>query len=221
MSRPTESEGAVSGAEKHLHIGVPSCGPWNQNTSVAWAQARAKLRGMTVSFSNPRSSNLVWARTKIVWDAKRLGADGIFWFDSDSIFPDDTPGRLLAHGQDFVGAAFRIKDFRGGMSVFKDGKGLRREEMQGDSLIPVDFLGLACTFTSMPLLNAIGFPWFDAIGWVEDKARPEGYRFDFEDAFFCKRAREVNCPIYLDPALSRDCYHGHYVSLGTEQDYLW
>ena len=139
----------------------------------------------------------VQARNVACEDAITIGADWVFFVDSDADFPVDTLKRLKACDADIACADMwsrNIPSFRTVMRMTgKDENGMAMAvpvEGTPEGVEDIDLCGMHCTLIKTSLLKLIkekypDRPWF----WVANHG---------EDAMFCFTAKEVGATIKCD-----------------------
>lgn len=87
---------------------IPSGRTWEARTATAVAglTAFSAISNIALALLNLEGSMISRQRNDLVDQALKLGADYVFWIDSDLTFPPDALLRLLAHDKDIVGATY-------------------------------------------------------------------------------------------------------------------
>lgn len=132
--------------------------------------------------------------------AIQQGATHILWIDSDMTFPPNTIERLLAHGEPIVGASYSQRKEPCKPVAAKDGVWVYTEE-DSTGLQEVDFVGMGVMLVETRVYDYIDEPWH-MTAWSE-KA---GYTIG-EDVYFCRKARAVGAPTFIDHDLSKEVSH--------------
>ena len=130
------------------------------------------------------------ARNAACQDSIDIGAEWLFFIDSDADFPADTLSRLKACNADIACTDMwsrNIPSFRTVMRLeAPDETGKRRAiPYSGIGIEDVDLCGMHCTLIRADLLKRMAPPWF----WTADHG---------EDATFCFNAKEAGATIRCD-----------------------
>jgi hypothetical protein len=168
----------------------------NFAVSLVLLSTYSAAHGIQVGFCNTRGAYVQANRERGVRKALELGAEYIFFIDSDMSFPDNALMRLLKADQAIVGATYvrrappydnLAKTNGGDQSV----SGLHELERipTGMLLIKVD------------VFKTIPEPWFET-NWNKEKND-----FDGEDYAFCDLARRHGYKIWMDCDLSAEVIH--------------
>jgi hypothetical protein len=150
-----------------------------------------------------------------------LGAQWIFYYDSDVIPPKDALLRLLAHRQPFISGMYcRRSPPHGYPVMIRNGVGWVTDFVPG-SVIEVDLVGAGCLLIHRSVLeklpeHRLGKPWFD---WRVDLQGliPNGEALS-EDFTLCKAVREkLGVRVLVDTSIK--CRHAGYAEadFGTLQ----
>lgn len=149
------------------------------------------------------------ARNKAVQSAIDMGADWVFFLDSDVIAPPDCIPRLMSHQQPIVSGVYCRRSSPAGVPVMlKDGKWIEELPSQ-PSLMEVDLVGAGCLLIHTSVLRQMqpsreGKHWFD---WRADMHNilPDGTCMS-EDFVFCLNAKQNHgIPILVDTSVT--CQH--------------
>lgn len=154
------------------------------------------LRDTDFGFVSVESSDLAHARTTIVQEALKEGANWLLWLDADHTFPPDALVRLLAHDKAAIGANYKRRAAPyTATAIALDGQLLETNETTA-GLVEVKSLGMGVLLVSGAALKKVGLPLF--VGGAEDR-------------FFCQRLRSAGFSIHVDQGLSREVGHiGEY-----------
>lgn len=183
----------------NILIAVPSM----DSVPAAFAQSLAMLEKVGNCAIAFQVGSLVYnSRNKLATKALEMGADFVFWLDSDMVFESDTLKRLMsvleAHDLDIVTGLYyrRVPPYK--PVAFKE---LR---VEGNDCIHSDFesipgglfemegCGFGCVLMKSDVL-------FDVIAKFQDAFSPiNGIG---EDLSFCIRARECGYKIICDPSI--------------------
>lgn len=140
-------------------IGIPCRDEWKASTAMCFGHMNAynaRLPFATAALER-RGAMIGPQRNFIVEEALKIGADYIFWMDSDMTFPPDTIQRLLTHGKDFVGATYnrRTAPYET-LGHFLD----TAQDLSRGGLAPVDRMPFGLMLTSIKLFQTVRSPWF-------------------------------------------------------------
>ncbi len=144
-----------------------------------------------------------------------LGADYLFFLDSDVIAPRDTILRLIAHKKPVISGMYSRRSPPWAVPVMiRDGKWVT--DFEKGSVISVDLVGSGCLLIAREVLEQLppsdpvrSKHWFD---WRVDMAgnSPPGTALS-EDFTFCKNVREkLGIPILVDTSI--ECQHVGFAS---------
>lgn len=139
-------------------------------------------------------------RNALVKVAKDQGATHILWIDSDMTFPPDTIERLLAHGEPIVGASYSQRKEPCKPVAAKGGVWVYTEE-DSTGLEEVDFVGMGVMLVEARVYDYLDEPWH-MTAWSEKARHTIG-----EDVYFCRKARAVGAPTFIDHDLSKQVTH--------------
>jgi hypothetical protein len=116
-------------------------------------------------------------------------------------FPADGLDRLLANGQDIIGANCKHRQadkWTAGVATLKDSKGIEQVEQ----------IGFGFTLIRVEVFIKMPQPWF---------ATPyDGQKFVGEDIFFCAKAEDAGHEIYIDHDLSKEIQHTGNKDFGVD-----
>jgi hypothetical protein len=140
-------------------------------------------------------------RTELVRQSIAAHASHILFIDSDMRFPADGLDRLLANGQDIIGANCKHRQadkWTAGVATLKDSKGIEQVEQ----------IGFGFTLIRVEVFIKMPQPWF---------ATPyDGQKFVGEDIFFCAKAEDAGHEIYIDHDLSKEIQHTGNKDFGVD-----
>lgn len=144
-------------------------------------------KGVKTSFIAVEGYSVDTSRNVLAKEAKTMGAEYIFWVDSDMILPKDALKRLLAHDKDIVTGAYAFKDINSQdlIAFSVDNKRMPYSEING--LTEVGGIGFGCCLTKTDIFDKLEYPYFV---FGEDYG---------EDIYFCRKARAAGLKIYIDP----------------------
>jgi hypothetical protein len=141
---------------------------------------------------------IAYSRNHLAGEALRWGADALLWLDDDHSFPPDALARLLRHDKPVVGANY-VRRMVGGAPTAEIGSSpiwTTEEKAKLAQLEAVDRLGMGICLMTSNALKAIELPYFGG---------------DYEDVYFCSKARAAGIPLYVDHALSwASCHIGDF-----------
>lgn len=187
-----------------IAICIPSGDRWH----AGFALDVAKLVGYThasdptaaVAILNVRGSILPQLRATLTKQALAIGADWLFWLDSDMRFPKDALLQLLAREKSIVGCnyATRQPPIKTGAS-----KNLETVYTRADDtgLVEVDRMGFGCVLVHQSVFARMERPWF-AFGY----SRPDDDYLG-EDYFWFQKAKAMGELVWLDHDLSQQIFH--------------
>lgn len=132
--------------------------------------------------------------------AREQDATHILWLDSDMTFPPDTIERLLAHGEPIVGASYSQRKEPCKPVAAKDGVWVYTED-DSTGLEEVDFVGMGVMLVETRVYDFIDEPWH-MTAWSEKAGSIIG-----EDVYFCRKARAIGAPTFIDHDLSKEVSH--------------
>jgi hypothetical protein len=172
-----------------------------------------------------RTSSLIHrARSYIAEKALEGGFDYLFFIDGDMKFPRDSMDRLIATGQDVVGALCTMRQppylpTIGKIGYEDDGKTPKGVATiltyPEDAVMEVDSIGMACTLISRKALEAVR-KTFGPVGMFQIVPLASGGDLP-EDTAFCHRVKQSGLKIHCDTGLSI-LHKG--AKLCGEKDYL-
>jgi hypothetical protein len=150
------------------------------------------------------------ARNQGCMRALEIGADFLFFLDSDVIPPPDTVLRLMKHDLPIVSGIYCRRSPPHGLPVMmKGGKWI--ETYPENKLIEVDWVGAGCLLIRRDVLQQLppqrpGKHWFD---WRVDlngsEGLPPGLLPLSEDFTLCEHARKHGFPVIVDTSIM--CRH--------------
>ncbi len=187
---------------------VALCIPSGDRWHAGFAMDVAKLTGYTptqdptlaLAILNVKGSILPQVRATLAQQALAVGADYLFWLDSDMRFPKDTLLRLLAHQQNVVGGNYPTRQ-PPILPTAHNANGPVYTDEVAKGLVPVDRLGFGCVLVKQEVFATMERPWF-AFGYARSD---DGYVG--EDYYWFQKAREKGYTIWLDHDLSQDLLH--------------
>lgn len=153
--------------------------------------------GHNVKFHLIGDSTQVWARNEACREAMRVGAEWLWFVDSDQDFPPYALGRLKAVGADVACADMWSRTWPSFRIVIRLGErgesGLRKSESVPDSeavgIKAISYCGMGCTLIRVSVLERMKErfpePWF----WTAEHA---------EDATFCFKVLEIGGSVKCD-----------------------
>lgn len=151
-----------------------------------------------IGLARGQSSIVAHARNNLVRAAKSMNATWLLFIDSDMTFPRDAAARLLAHGKDIVGCAYKRRT----PPYDTMGQPIEDEKVElAEGLHEMRALGFGMILVKMSVFDRLVKPWFRH-PFAEGDEDAEG-----EDRDFCNRAREVGYQIWCDVQLSQDIGH--------------
>jgi hypothetical protein len=126
-----------------------------------------------------------------------MGFTHVWLVDNDMTFPEDTLGRLLAHGKEIVGAAYnyRAHPLRTVVKILDaEGRVIVPDRLPAE-LFPCYAIGSGCKLIEVEALRQIPKPWF-ALRWGLS-----GQIVTSDDVWFCEQARAAGFTTYCDPTI--------------------
>lgn len=149
------------------------------------------------------STILLNQREYLVKEALDLGADWLFWMDSDMFLPSTTLLRLLAHEKDIVCGNYMKRAAPFKTVAYKDTTDWESwvPMKQYDELVEVDGVGLGCCLMKADIFKKMEKPWFE-FTYKEDSQDWYG-----EDFNMFKSCQKLGYKVYLDMVLSEQIKH--------------
>lgn len=92
-----------------VFVAVPSPGNWHATTANCLVGMAAFTDNIIFGCFSMEGSVITHGRNTCVKKALELGADYIFFIDSDLVFPINAIKRFLEHGKDIVGATYNMR----------------------------------------------------------------------------------------------------------------
>lgn len=181
-----------------IAVVVPSGDTVHADFMLALTSLCLESRDLDLRICSCKSSIVALARNNGVALAQDFHADYLFYLDSDMVFPRRTLHRLLAHGQDIVGATYtkRVPPF----SLL--GSALDRQPADPPpGLIEMARIPTGCLLIRMSVFDRLTRPYFR---YQTNEATGEVIG---EDYVFCDRARDAGVHLWGDPALSMEIGH--------------
>jgi hypothetical protein len=179
-------------------ISVPSGDMVHADFALALAALCHEAGTIDLKIISNKSSIIAIARNNGIAMARELGADYLFYLDSDMVFPRRTLHRLLAHEQDVVGALYtkRIPPY----PLLGAAVG-RQPSDAPPGLIEMARIPTGCLLIKMTVFERLTQPYFrfetdEASGSVTG-----------EDYVFCDRVRQAGLRLWADIALSMEIGH--------------
>lgn len=179
--------------------------------SVTRMLMRCTTAGMSIEFTNIKTSNVAQSREQTAMLALKSDCSHLLWIDSDMVFPAWTLERLLSHKVDIVAGNYAMRGFleptpTAVTDIQPDGRCRRAFAAHGDQLIEVEGVGFGMVLMTRQVLERMPQPWFP-IQW-----NAEGKFHDGEDVGFCANARKAGYKVLVDPLVSRHLGHiGSYL----------
>ncbi|PKU23500.1 hypothetical protein CWS72_16280 [Telmatospirillum siberiense] len=166
--------------------------------TLALAALCHEARDIDLKIVSNKSSIVAVARNNGVKAAQDMGVDYLLYLDSDMVFPKRTLHRLLAHGQDVVGALYtkRIPPY--------PLLGSTLEEQPADApagLLEMTRIPTGCLLIRMSAFDRLTRPYF-RFEYDETSGEVIG-----EDYAFCDRARRAGFRLWADISLSMEIGH--------------
>lgn len=140
------------------------------------------------------TSDRVLGRNQCVRQALRHDSEWLLFLDDDHTIPHDLLERLLARDVPVVGSIYlqRHQPFMPvAYTSYQEETGYTPIDLQaynGEEMVEVEGLGTGGMLIRREVMEAIPEPWF------------EHYSTASEDLLFCRRARELGFPVYVDLA---------------------
>jgi GT2 family glycosyltransferase len=148
----------------------------------------------------PANTDIQWClgtdfannRNKLAAQALERGSEWILYLDDDHAFGEDHLMRLLSHEQPIVASLYtgRARPFKPiAYDWVSDDEGWTPIELQGrgeGDLVEVDGVGTGGMLIRSEVFHKMPEPWF------------EKTKVGSEDLEFCKKARALGFPVYVD-----------------------
>lgn len=204
----------INPPELKVVIVIPSMSTWHAEFAMSLIGLMAYFQNTRVGNSrvqhiqivNKRGSILPNLRLQGLKAAKELDATHLLWLDCDHAFPPDILNRLLKHEKDVVAVncavktmpsaptarAFDPKD-PNGTPIYTDwnSTGLEKVWRIGTGIM----LMSSRAFLQIPH-SAFGMTYIESV---------DSYRG--EDWGICEALQGVDCPLFIDHDVSKDCVH--------------
>jgi hypothetical protein len=149
-----------------------------------------------------KGSSPAIARNMLAKGALGAGADYLFWFDSDMVFPIDSIERLLSHKkQGIVGADYRKR----GAPYPTVGKAALPYPTDNRELWPYDYLPHGLLLVHKSVYEKVAFPWYQETYIGDDMTSDTGWQT--EDTYFCREARKAGVEVLCDVPLTNLVSH--------------
>lgn len=182
-----------------------------ETTSIAWALGLRKLQIPGV-FQDPLpicAMPFDHGRNTSCMRMLEIGADFLFFLDSDVIPPPDVIHRLLRHNLPLVSGVYHRRSHPAGVPVMMKPVGQWVTEYPPNSLIEVDVVGAGCMLIRRDVLQNMppqrpGYHWFD---WrVNMKGSPGIDPGDClsEDFTFCTACKKMGVKTIVDTGVICD-----------------
>ncbi len=142
-------------------------------------------------------------RNALATEAIKQGATHVLWLDTDMTFPPDTLERLYQHGKPIVGAGYSQRKEPARPVSAKDGVWVYTEE-ESTGIEEVDYIGQGCLLVETAVYEHLDKPWHQ-LGWHPEKKHVVG-----EDVYFCRMARGIGAPTFIDHDLTKEIGHIGY-----------
>jgi len=158
------------------------------------------------------STILLTQRERLATEAINIGAEYIFWLDSDVVVPPTAALRLMGHNEDIVASNYvRRQPPYKGVAYEKVGdweNPLPYEPL--DHLPVVEGIGMGCMLMKTKILEQIPQPWFE-FSWT-----PQSNDWLGEDINFCKKMASVGYQVKVDTQLSMEVLHIGSYAFGSD-----
>lgn len=160
-----------------------------------------RSQGINVAALNTKCSHIDMSRFQMVEAARSVEATHLFFIDSDMIVPADTIVRLLAHGDDIVGAGYvRRREPHNLVSTELDGS-VSQIKASDTGKREMKRMPTGCLMIGMDVFNKVPEPWFDS-RWNDAKRQRVT-----EDNAFCDDARRCGYQIFMDVDITKQVGH--------------
>jgi len=199
-------------------VGLPHQGTTSMEWCVAFAQLYAHLsqtRKFYLTYN--RGSPIDIARNKIVEDTLKLGAEWLFFLDSDVIVPANIVDILVSRSLPVVSALYvrRHKNIYPGMwklmpvkecpeckqPVTPHGKYAPIINYPRGALVEADVVGMGCILINRKVLEAVHKPPQNPMFvWTMGRVEPESAGVS-EDFYACERIRDAGYHIVVDTSI--------------------
>ena len=141
----------------HVAICLPSVGTHESETALSLAAMTIinRSEGLNQSLLGQQQAGIADSRNTLVRNALEVGADYLFWIDSDMAFDPSGMLRLLSHGKDIVGATYprRVPPYLIHGRPMKGG--IFEVELQEMEFMPFGFM-----LVKADAFRNIAEPWF-------------------------------------------------------------
>ena len=128
--------------------------------------------------------------------------DYLFSVDSDISFAPDTLKKLIAHDKDIVsGLYIQRKPGQHILEVYRGGRNVPYEDIEGRGLVEVDGCGFGCVLVNSSVIRGLDYPHF-----VYKSALDHAFTVS-EDNYFCAKAKQAGFKVYADTSILCD-HHG-------------
>src|SRR5262245_27156266 len=143
-------------------LALPSGRTWEARTatSVTALAAITALNGVELSIVNLEGSMITKQRNDLVDHAKKLGADYVFFIDTDLVMPPDTLIRLLKHGKDVVGATYNKRVHPYETLGRLKGEKPTDDELRAGGLREAELLPGGCVLVKMSVYDKLTWPFY-------------------------------------------------------------
>ena len=141
----------------HVAICLPSVGTHESETALSLAAMTIinRSQGLNQSLLGQQQAGIADSRNTLVRNALEVGADYLFWVDSDMAFDPNGMLRLLQHDKDIAGATYprRVPPYIINGRPVKGG--IFEEELQDMEFMPFGFM-----LVKADVFRNIPEPWF-------------------------------------------------------------
>ena len=145
-----------------------------------------------LAITNHQCSILPWGRSSCVEDALKMGADYLFWVDSDMWFPPETLTTLLEHDKDVVGCIYAMK------VEYEQKPVLPYFGLKFEGVKPVPNLATGLFLCKAECFRKMVQPYFEFL-WED--------RYVGEDVVLSRRLRDMGYQLWCDFDLSKKVGH--------------
>lgn len=207
-------------SERRVLLGIASGGKPTTPFLEALAKLRLPVRIASLQRSVAVGNFIPAQREMIAADAIEGGFDYLFFVDDDIVLPEDALERLLETAEadprtGVIGGLYYSRDSARPITVAgwssADTSAAHIPGFTSTSTGIVDGVGFGCALLSVPVLAALGAPYFPAHVFIERAARRA--RQCDEDYLYCERVREAGYVVRLDARVR--CAHYDRESAST------
>jgi len=170
--------------------------------------------GLNLGLMLGTEGSLEVKRNRLALQARKSGADYLFWLDDDHTFPHDALERLLKRDKAVIGCNCLTRATEPLPTARIDGERLETtaEKVRADLVEEVEGIGFGMVLMRVAIFDALdewardnggerAWPLFDS------RTDYEGNVTTGEDMFFCGLLNLAGIPIYVDHALSWEVGH--------------